>query len=370
MAIAQPSRDRGHRRTVAAAPVSLGALVAALERALAATGERAEAAALLDRWLEAGYEPAPQDEVRLIAAGRWLLNERPDHPVIPVWAARAPQLLRAVEDQPLAVLLANFSFEHAVRVGDFADAGRLVTALWDRTAASPEARLTWLPSAARFLWLGGRHQEALAALAPALDDATAAPALRHALLEQAASAALIGGDANACVHYLDRAAALPYQRSPREVAHAWYLRAGAAVATGDVDAAAASIARCEEMSGFVDARFFQAIWRLGSAVVRLKTGQPRRAERDLSALLGDVTVMRARYLEWSVRLARAGVRFELGRRPAAEADLALALRIAGDNGYRVCAPWGVTPHVRRWLACAIERGIEVAAARAVLARPP
>ena len=55
---------------------------------------------------------------------------------------------------------------------------------------------------------------------------------------------------------------------------------------------------------------------------------PSVAERDLSSLLGDVSVMRARYLEWSVRLARAGVLRELERRPAAEADLAAALRIA------------------------------------------
>jgi hypothetical protein len=129
------------------------------------------------------------------------------------------------------------------------------------------------------------------------------------------------------------------------------------------------MARCQQASCSVDARFFQAIWRLGSAVVQRKTGQPRRAERELSGLLGDVSVMRARYLEWSVRLARAGVRLELGRQPAAEADLALALRIAGDNGYRVCAPWGVTPHVRRLLGWAVERGIEVAAAHTVLARP-
>ncbi len=324
----------------------------------------------LDGWLVRGYEP-PQparEEARLIATAGWLLNERPDHPVIPVWAARAAHVLPQLDDQTLAAQLARFSFEHSIRIGDFAGAGRLVAEMWDRTASNASARLTWLPSAALFLWLSGRSDAALTALAPALDDATLSSATRSALLEQAASAALAAGDAARCRQFLERADPLVPQLSRQDHAHLWFLRAGAAAVAGETATATAAMDRCAELSGEVEARFFLALWRLGAAMVRLGADLPRRAERELSDLLGDVVLMRARYLEWSVRLARAAARLALMRRPAAEADLAAALRIASENGYVNCDPWGITAPFRALLAHAVERGIEARTARAILAQ--
>lgn len=347
------------------------ALIATLQSASTGNADgRAAAIEHLDRWLERGYEPPEptREEARLIVAARWMLNDRPDHPVIPVWAARAPQLLRTLDDKPLAALLASFSFEHSIRIGDLAEAGRLVAEMWDRTASSWSARLTWLPSAALFLWLSGRPDAALAALAPAFDDPTMTPTLRYALLEQAASACLACGDTEKCVAHLDQADELADELSAQDLAHIWFLRAGAAAISGDLPRAAEAMRRCEEHGRNVQAGFFRALWRLGAALVRLKSDQARRAERELSDLLGDVVMMRARYLEWSVRLARAAARFALERQPAAEADLASALRIATEYGYVNCDPWGVTPRQRAALEHAVGRGIEARTARMILAQ--
>jgi hypothetical protein len=348
----------------------LGALVRALGSAQ--TGDRAArdlAIEHLDRWLARGYEPPlpAAEEARLIASARWLLNDRPDHPVIPVWAARALPVLHELDDRALSALLASFFFEYSIRIGDFASAGGLVAEIWDRTASDWSARVTWLPSAALYLWLSGRSEAALAALAPALDDASLAPRMRYELLEQAASAALAGGDIKRCRDYLALADPLLTHLSQQERAHIWFLRAGAAAMANEIESAVEAMARCEDVGRDVDARFFNALWRLGAALVRLGADQPRHAERDLSNLLGDVVLMRARYLEWSVRLARATARFALSRRPAAEADLAAALRVAGENGYVNCDPWGLMPAQRSLLAFAVERGIEARTARAILA---
>ena len=350
--------------------VSLETLVATLQSAHGERTDRRDAAiGQLDDWLARGYEPPPaaREEARLIIAGRWMLNGRPDHPVIAVWAARAMQLLRELDDEPTAVLLAAFKFEHLVRAGDLGDAGRLVAELWDRTASNPSARLAWLPSAALFLWLSGRAEAALAALQPAIDD-EAAPELRYALLEQAASAALAKSDIAACVGFLERARPLEGTLPAQDLAHLWFLRAGAAAIAGEPVSAAEAMDRCQQHARDVDAHFFKALWRLGAEVVRLKSGQARRAERELSDLLGDVVVMRARYLEWSVRLSRAAARMALERYPAAEADLAAALRIAAECGYVNCDPWGVTPRIRAVLQYASERGIEARCARLILAQ--
>ena len=351
--------------------MSLDLLVATLQLAqLEGTERRAQAIEQLDRWLDRGYDPPPPaaEEARLIIAGRWLLNGRPDHPVVAVWAARSLQVLREVDDESTAVLLASFKFEHLVRAGELGEAGRLVAEMWDRTATNSTARLTWLPSAALFLWLSGRADAALAALDPALDDRTVAPQLRYALLEQAASAALAKGDSQGCLAYLDRAQPLEGMLPAQDLAHLWFLRAGASAISDDALRAGEALRRCEEYARHVDAHFFKALWRLGEALVRLKSGQARRAERDLSDLLGDVVVMRARYLEWSVRLARAAARLALERHPAAEADLAAALRIAAQCGYVNCDPWGVTPRLRALLQYACERGIEARCARLILAQ--
>jgi hypothetical protein len=353
------------------APVALETLVATLQSALPErTERRAAAIEELDRWLARGYEPPrpATAEARLIIAGRWMLNGRPDHPVIAVWAARCNQVLRQIDDEPMAVLLASFKFEHLIRAGDLGEAGRLVAEMWDRTASDWGARVVWLPSAARFLWLSGRADAALAALQPAIDDPSIAPELRCALLVQAASASLAKSDAQACRVYLDHARLLEDGLPAQDLAHLWFLRAGAAAISGDPRGAADAVARCEEYARSVDAHYFKALWRLGAALVQLESGQARRAERELSDLLGDVVVMRARYLEWSVRLARAAARLALERQPAAEADLAAALRIAAQNGYVNCDPWGITPRLRALLQHASDSGIEARSARLILAQ--
>ena len=358
-----------------AAPDGIAPPLDVLVRGLAAgsagdAAARAEAIEQLDCWLARGYEP-PQpvhEEARLIASARWLLNDRPDHPVIPVWAARASQVLQALDDRTLSALLANFSFEYSIRIGDFGGAGRLVAEMWDSTASNWNARVTWLPSAALYLWLTGRPDAALAALAPAIDDPTLPPLVRYELLEQAASAALAAGDRERCHGYLELAESLLPHLSRQDRAHIWFLKAGAAAIASDVETAVDAMNRCEELGREVEARFFNALWRLGAALVRLAADRPRTAERDLSDLLGDVVLMRARYLEWSVRLARATARFALARRPAAEADLASALSIAAENGYVNCDPWGLMPLQRALLAHAVERGIEARTARTILAQ--
>jgi len=350
---------------------ALDALVEALQSAHSGSASARESAIeQLDRWLARGYEPPElsREEARLITAARWMLNDRPDHPVIPVWAARTAKVLRDLDDEPLAAQLGSFSFEYSIRVGDFTEAGRLVAEMRDRTASNWDARLNWLSSAALYLWLSGRPDAALAELKPAFGDPRLPPPLRYALLEQAASASLVRGDAAGCLRYLDDADALPEQRSAQDIAHLWFLRSGAASIARDQAGAVAAMERCQETAQRVDARFFKALWRLGAAVVRLKSDQARRAERDLTELLGDVVLMRARYLEWSVRLARACARLALNRRPASEADLAAALRIAGRNGYVTCDPWGMTPRFRFLLDIAVERGIEAGTARAILAQ--
>lgn len=347
-------------------------VVAAMEgiHSGSAASERDLAVERLGGFLELGYNPpkSARTEARLIAAGRWLLNDRPDHPVIPVWAARAPHVLDELDDERLAALLAGFSFDYAIRVGDFGEAGRLVAQMWERTAADAEARRTWLPSTALFLWLTGRAQAALITLQPGLDDAEAAPTLRFALFEQAASAALAAGDADACRAYLDRAESLPVALWAQDRAHLSFLRAGAAAVAGELDGAATAIRHCEACARAVEARFFKALWRLGAAVLDLQDGHERRAERQLSELLGDVVLMRARYLEWSVRLARAAARRALQRSASAEADLAAAMRLARQNGYVTCDPWGLTRHLRELMTLALDRGIEAHTARAVLAQ--
>lgn len=350
----------------------LESLVATLRSAHSDTERRAAAVELLDRWLARGYEPPRQvrDEARLIIAGHWMLNWHSDHPVVAVWAARSLPALRELDDAPMAVRLASFRFEHLVRAGEIGGAGQLAAEMWVRTANDAAARLAWLPSAALFLWLSGRADAALAALQPALDDPEVAPELRCALLEQAASAALAQSDARGCLAHLDRAVPLEGELSARDLAHLWFLRAGAASISGDAQGADEAIRRCEGHARDVDTRFFLALWRLGAVLVRLQSGQNRRAERDLSGLLGDVVVMRARYLEWSVRLARAAARLALGRRPAAESDLAAALRIASQCGYVNCDPWGLTPPLRTALLHASERGIEARYAHLILARHP
>lgn len=353
-------------------PSELGDVVVAMEgiEPTAAPARRDGAVERLDRFLARGYAPpaSARSEARLIAAGRWLLNDRPDHPVIPVWAARVPHVLAMLDDDRLAALLARFSFEYSIRIGDFGEAGRLVAQMWDRTATNAEARLAWLPAAALFLWLTGRPDAALATLLPLLDDERTEPVARFALLEQAASAALVAGHAARSAAYLDRAEALALELSAHEVAHIWFLRAGVAAVAGRLDEAAAAIGHCEARAREVEARFSRALWRLGGSLVRLKAGQARRAERELSDLLGDVTLMRAGYLEWSVRLARAAARLALQRPSPAEADLAAALRIAARNGYVCCGPWGLTPHLRALLDLAVERGIEGRTARSILAQ--
>ncbi|MGB2818991.1 MAG: hypothetical protein WBA53_12665 [Burkholderiaceae bacterium] len=352
--------------------MSLAALVATLQAAHADRAEgRDTAIAQLDRWLARGYEP-PQparEEARLIIAGRWMLNGRPDHPVVAVWAARSLPVLRELDNDPTAVLLAGFKFEHLVRAGDLGEAGRLVAEVRDRTASNPNARLAWLPSAALYLWLSGRPDAALAALEPAINEEMA-PELQYALLEQAASAALAKSDTEGCLAFLDRARPLEDSVSAQDRAHHWFLRAGAAAVSGDSSRASEAMGRCEHYARDVDVHFFQALWRLGGQVVRLKSGQARRAERELSDLLGDVVVMRARYLEWSVRLARAVARMALQRYHSAEADLAAALRIAAESGYVNCDPWGVTPRIRGILQYASERGIQARYARLILVQHP
>lgn len=352
---------------------SLASLVATLEAGERSTRAIREGAIeALDAWLERGYEPprSLREEARLIVASRWILDERPDHPVIQVWIARAPQILRDLDADPLAALLASFVFEHSIRNGNFGAAGRLVAEMRDRTASSASARLAWLPSAALYLWLSGQAQAALAAVQPALDDPLLAASVRYALLEQAATAALASADPALAVEYLGRADELLEGLSPRDRAQAWLLRAGAAALSGDVEGAGEAMRRCEAHGREVDARFFRALWRLGAEVVRVEAGQARRADRELGELLGDVVLMRARYLEWSVRMARAAARLALGRMPAAEADLGAALRIAAEHGYVTCDPWGVTPQLRTMLELALRRGIEPTTARALLAQCP
>ena len=55
-------------------------------------------------------------------------------------------------------------------------------------------------------------------------------------------------------------------------------------------------------------------------------------------------------------------------RGASSSHCAAALRIAGQNGYVNCDPWGMNASSLALLRSAVERGIEVQAARGILAQ--
>lgn len=350
---------------------TLATLIAALAAADAGGPggtARAQAVCHLDDWLARGGGAAlsAADEANLIAAGRWLLDDRPDHPVVPLWAARSSQVLR-MADEPQAAVLAAFSFEHAIRVGDFVGATRLDAEMRARTALRDSARLAWLPLTALCRWLCGYPGDALVELETALQDPALTPGLRYALLEQGAAAALAAGDPSRGLAFVERG--LQWQaKTPQSRAQLWFLQAGAFAALDDDAAARAAMARCERCAQPADSRYVTAWWRLGDAVARLQCGEARSAERDMTGLLGDVSLMRARFLEWSVRLERAAARRALGHGSAAEDDLRAALRVAAGNGYVSCAPWGISGRVRSLLAFALDRGIEPATVSSLLVR--
>jgi len=327
--------------------VSLGDGVGALART-ADTLDRLHrelgAPPAMDRWIDAldadlqqakTIGPASTDP-HLFRAALAVLGRRPAHPMLPLWHARALALVRrddASADDALRA--AKFSFEYAVRGGNFALAREIVTRARTHGAdASVAMRRTWLEAEALEAWLAAEHGRARRAVAQAV-----ALGAGYTAWEQGASAAISEGDlaeADRCLACM--AASIERQRT-QDIAHALFLGAARARLAGDNEGASERLDACFAQDATNVPAYFTTLWRLGRAHVDVA----RQRHRPAGALLGVVIARAAShywsFLHFSALLSRAWLRMREKRTAQATLDLRKALALAQAGAYRNCDPW-------------------------------
>ena len=291
----------------------------------------------LDRHCTATTETAWVDVGPLVfRAAVAVLGRRPAHVALPLWHERALAQIRDGDSAPDDALgAAHFSFEYAVRGGNFLLAREIVQRVRTVAAnASAEARLRWLESEALEAWLSGEHVRARRAVADAL-----AAGDRYTAWEQGASAALSEGDlarADAC---LDAMARTLDPRRLQDVAHRTFLAAARARLGGDNGAASERLDACLRLDATNVPVYFTTLWSLGRAHVEVACGRYRRADTQLGIVLARATTHYWGFLQFSALMSRTWLRIRQCRPAEARRDLQAALALARSGSYRNCDPW-------------------------------
>ncbi len=125
----------------------------------------------LDRHIDAAKEIAWADvEPFVFQSGAAVLGRRPAHPALPLWHARALACLRARDSRPEdAMRAARFSFEYAVRGGNFLLAHEIVGRAQAHVARThAAAHRDWFEAEALEARLSGENARARRAVADAL----------------------------------------------------------------------------------------------------------------------------------------------------------------------------------------------------------
>ncbi len=299
---------------------------------------------LMEFWLDAldallapwSMAPPAELEPLVFNAALAVLARRPAHPALPLWHGRALARIRSrATDPDSALRAAHFSFEYAVRSGNFPLAREVVDHARPHAAhASASVRSGWFEAEALLAWLSADHARAHALVVQAL----AAGSL-YGAWEQGASAAISEGDlARADVCLAEMAARVDRNR-PQDVAHSSFLGAARARLGGDVALASERIDACMTVEGSAIALYFITLWQLGRAHIAIARGQHRRAAGELTVVLARAASYYWRFLHFSALVARTWLRIREQRQQAAADDLQSALTLARLHGYRNTDPW-------------------------------
>mgnify|MGYP001176876927 FL=1 len=181
--------------------------------------------------------PSPAVEARTLAGGVALMLHRPDHPLLPIWADRALMLLRSRQTKDHVATLAHFAGFH--------DMWRGHTQALDAVLEAARASDAPMPPLGRIL-LGllelvlanfrGDRPRVEASFAAALAVATehGVHVMDAPLIQNAALAALAGGDANRLAELIGMARPILMPGRWLEASFQEYLEAGLALLLGDV----------------------------------------------------------------------------------------------------------------------------------------
>ena len=298
----------------------------------------------MDRWIDAldhHLDPPhaiawSEVEPFVLQAALAVLGRRPGHPALPLWHERALARLRARESSADdATRAAHFSFEYAVRGGNFALAREIVRCARARGAqASERVRSAWLEAEALEAWLSGEHERARRAVADAL-----AAGGGYAAWEQGASAALSAGDlaqADVCLAAMERA--LDARRA-QDIAHGLFLAGARARLGGENAIARKRLDDCLRVDHTSVPRYFTVLWRLGRGHVAVACGRFRCAGIDLAIVLAHATRHCWSFLQFSALMSRTWLRVRQNRPMDALEDLHAALALVRAGAYRNCDPW-------------------------------
>jgi len=299
---------------------------------------------MMDRWIDAldrhltapNGIPWPEVEPFVFQAGVAVLGRRPAHPALPLWHARGLACLRGgAAHADDATRAANFSFEYAVRGGNFPLAREIVQRARARGAqASADVRAAWHEAEALEAWLSAEHDRARRAVVGAL-----AAGGGYAAWEQGASAALSEGDlAHADVCLAAMARTLDARRT-QDVAHGLFLAAARAHLGGENAAATQRLDECLRLDATNVPAYFTVLWRLGRGHVAIASGRFRRAGIDLGIVLAHAARHYWCFLQFSALMSRTWLRIRQQRPIDALEDLHAAFALARTGAYRNCDPW-------------------------------
>jgi LuxR family maltose regulon positive regulatory protein len=322
---------------------------------------------------------SPAIEARVLACAAAAMFPAPDHPFVLRALARARELMQVLREPAPRLSLGRFLIGYSWWRGDARFTRRLVrelAPLASSASVSPVSAiemLIWCGIAARSD--GDRTNAARwFQQAAAISAETGVHVFDFHLDLQFGIHAVTGEDR---VRAEALFAALESRVAEQGRAARFLMdikRPGYLMVTGQIEAA---------MQASIDAlhEFDSGGWVFGRATQQLATGQiavlAGRFDLARACLAHAIEIgvaMSSANLQVLARLALAQVEFALGRAVEGERELAAALRMAREKGFRHFHPWWIPSMVGALLARALDAGIEVAYARFLVRvnrlRPP
>ncbi len=361
--------ERAHQ-AFRAAEDGIGTLLACagvLEASYYQLGEQASAL----RWVDeldrlCAQLPAlpPEVESRVVQGllGAWMAQ--PQHPMLPRWARRARELIRASPHARSNAALIAFATGWYIWAGEYGQARAVLEHVaLDREMieSEPLNAISACISLSCVSWQDGDHDAALEILrrARAIAEHSAVHVLDSVIAAQCVYTALSAGDAARANEELALVAALLRPGGTLEASHYRFLRAGVLLLQGQLPQALEIAQRELPVAEALAAPFMTATWQIQFAQLLALGGRLQESHEQLSAALVFARTMPSHILEFQARLTSAWTWFLGNDEQHGDDALREGLAIGRERNYLNCHPLWIPEMMTKLFSRALETGIEV-----------
>ncbi|MFP5406791.1 MAG: hypothetical protein ACLGHY_10795, partial [Gammaproteobacteria bacterium] len=368
--------ERAHAQFVATGDC-LGTLLACagvLETSYYRLGEQATALPWvdeLDRLSSRFPALSPEIELRVVQGllGAWMAQ--PQHPMLPGWAQRAAELIRASPHARSNAAPIAFATGWYIWAGEYGQARAVLEHVrldQGMIQSAPLNAISACISLCGIAWQDGNHEEALetAQLARTIADRSGVHVLDSVIAAQCVYTALSAGDAQLANEELAIVAAHSRAGAELHSSHYRFLRAGVLLLEGRL-AEALDVAQRElPVAEALAAPFMTATWRIQLAQLLALGGRLRESREQLSAAFAFAQAMPSHILQFHALLTSAWAGFLGNDEQQGGEALRRGLAIGRERNYLNCHPLWIPEMMADLLSRALESGIEVDYARRLI----